>query len=83
MPTANHMPNFNAQADMVSPFSNTTQNIEPDRFDGSSTEWNDYIIHFEQAAAWNKWSDHQKACMLSNNLRGETQRLLSSLSPIQ
>jgi hypothetical protein len=54
MPTANHMPNFNIQADMASPYSNTTRNIEPDRFDGSSTEWTDYIIHFEQVAAWNK-----------------------------
>ena len=32
--------------------------IEPDTFDGTSnTEWSDYIVHFEQIADWNNWSD--------------------------
>ena len=34
---------------------------EPDTFDGSKTEWVDYIVHFEQVAAWNRWTDVEKA----------------------
>ncbi|MCG8111917.1 MAG: retropepsin-like domain-containing protein [Candidatus Thiodiazotropha endolucinida] len=58
--------------------------IQPDNFDGSDkTEWPDYIIHFEQCAAWNQWADAQKAQMLAIHLRGEAQRLLSSLTQAQ
>ncbi|MEW8092744.1 MAG: reverse transcriptase domain-containing protein [Candidatus Thiodiazotropha endolucinida] len=56
----------------------------PDNFDGSGkTEWSDYIVHFEQCANWNQWSDLQKAQMLSIHLRGEAQRLLSGLTVAQ
>ncbi|MCG8047706.1 MAG: hypothetical protein N0E48_19110, partial [Candidatus Thiodiazotropha endolucinida] len=55
--------------------------IHPDIFDGSGkTEWSDYVVHFEQCANWNQWSDSQKAQMLSIHLRGEAQRLLSGLT---
>ncbi|MBV2113416.1 MAG: hypothetical protein KUF82_20885, partial [Candidatus Thiodiazotropha sp. (ex Ctena orbiculata)] len=58
--------------------------IQPDNFDGSGkTEWSDYIVHFEQCAIWNQWSDSQKAQMLSIRLRGEAQRLLSGLTLAQ
>ena len=58
--------------------------LEPETFDGtSSAEWAEYIIHFEQIAEWNKWSNIQKAKMLSIKLRGEAQKLLGSLSPDQ
>lgn len=35
----------------------------------------------DKVATWNKWNDKQKASMLSINLPGEAQRLLSSLNP--
>ena len=57
--------------------------LEPETFDGtSSTEWTEYIIHFEQIAEWNSWTDTQKAKMLSIKLR-EAQKLLGSLSSEQ
>lgn len=55
--------------------------IQPDSFDGvGKIEWADYIVHFEQCAAWNQWSESQKAQMLSIRLRGEAQKLLSGLT---
>ena len=45
--------------------------LEPETFDGaSSADWAEYIIHFEQIAEWNGWSNIQKAKMLSIKLRG-------------
>ena len=58
--------------------------LEPETFDGlSSAEWAEYIIHIEQIAEWNNWSNTQKAKMLSIKLRGEAQKLLGSLSSDQ
>ena len=60
------------------------KHVYPDNFDGSGkTEWSDYIVHFEQCANWNQWTDLQKAQMLSIHLRGEAQRLLSGLTVAQ
>ena len=53
--------------------------IKPDTFDGKSTDWSDYLIHFEQVASWNQWSLRQKACILGISLRGDAQKLLSTL----
>ena len=59
----------------------TRKEIFPDNFDGSGkSEWSDYIVHFEQVATWNGWSDVQKAQALSIHLRGEAQRLLSDMT---
>ena len=58
--------------------------ILPETFDGSGkTEWSDYIVHFEQCASYNLWSEPQKAQMLSICLRGEAQKLLSGLTVYQ
>ena len=58
--------------------------VHPDNFDGTGkTEGSDYLVHFEQCAKWNQWSDAQKAQMLSIHLRGEAQRLLSGLTVAQ
>ena len=58
--------------------------IQPDNFDGGGKiEWSDYVVHFKQCAAWNQWSDSQKAQMLSIHLPGEAQKLLSSLTIAQ
>ena len=54
--------------------------LEPETFDGiSSAEWAEYIIHFEQIAEWNNWSNTQKTKKFSIKLRGEAQILLGSL----
>ncbi|CAG2204998.1 unnamed protein product [Mytilus edulis] len=52
---------------------------EPEKFDGKSTDWKDYIVHFEQAAKWNRWTDFEKAQQLSMSLRGTAQKLLGDL----
>ena len=54
--------------------------IFPDNFDGSGkSEWSYFIVHFEQVATWNGWSDVQKAQALGIHLRGEAERLLSDM----
>lgn len=53
---------------------------QPDTFDGSSSEWQDYIVHFEQVASWNGWSEIERAQQLSMSLRGTAQKLLSNLT---
>ena len=59
--------------------------LEPETFDGSpsGTDINEYFIHFEQISDWNEWTEHQRARMLTIKLRGEAQKLLSSLSYTQ
>ena len=42
----------------------------PDTFDGRSNDWKVYLTHFEQTAAWNKWTEQEKAQQLSMSLRG-------------
>ena len=56
--------------------------LEPYSFDGSTNgpEITEYLIYFEQISSWNNWSDEQKALMLSIKMRGEAQKLLTSLS---
>ena len=55
----------------------------PDKFDGKSVDWKDYIIHFEQVAIWNNWSDQEKAQQLAISLRGQAQKMLGDLTPTQ
>lgn len=58
--------------------------IEPETFDGTSTtDWSDYIVHFEQIADWNHWSNTQKAKMLTIKVRGEAQKFVGGLTPSQ
>ena len=52
---------------------------EPQTFDGTS-DFQDYIIHFEQVAIWNKWNEHEKAQQLAMCLRGQAQKILSDLT---
>ena len=53
---------------------------EADIFDGKTTEWVDYIVHFEQVAAWNGWNEREKAQQLTMCLRGAAQKILSDLT---
>ena len=59
--------------------------LEPETFDGSvsGVDIVEYLIHFEQIADWNKWNNDQKAKMLVIKLRGEAQKLLTTLSYLQ
>ncbi|CAC5392158.1 unnamed protein product [Mytilus coruscus] len=52
---------------------------EPEKFDGKSVDWKDYIVHFEQAAKWNNWTESEKVQQLSMSLRGTAQKLLGDL----
>ena len=54
---------------------------DPDKFDGKSIEWRDYIVHFEKVAMWNNWSDTDKAQQLAMRFRGKAQKLLGELKP--
>jgi hypothetical protein len=55
---------------------------EPEKFDGQSTDWQDYFVHFENVARWNNWSNIEKAQQLVMSLKGNAQRLLSEFNPI-
>lgn len=56
---------------------------EPDKFDGKSVAWQDYLVHFEQVSLWNKWSYEEMSQQLIMSLRGEAQRILGDLSQSQ
>ena len=49
---------------------------EPQTFDGSS-DFRDYLYHFNQIARWNGWSQTENAQQLSMSLRGAAQEILS------
>ena len=53
---------------------------EPDKFDGKSVEWKDFIVQFEYLASWNGWSTQEKAQQLVMCLRGTAQRMLGDLT---
>ncbi|CAG2247527.1 unnamed protein product [Mytilus edulis] len=59
----------------------TRREKEPEKFDGRSVDWKDFIVHFEQCASWNRWTEHEKAQQLSMSLRGTAQKLLGDLKP--
>ena len=54
---------------------------DPDKFNGQTIEWSDYLIHFETVANWNGWNDFEKASQLIMSLQGEAQRVFSDISP--
>ena len=74
-----------AQGGMVYPGQVKSKTLEPDSFEGSDKgpEILEYLIHFEQIAIWNCWTPDQKARMLSIKLKGEAQKLLSTLTQAQ
>lgn len=53
---------------------------EPDKFDGRSVEWKDFIVQFEHVSLWNRWSVHEKAQQLVMCLRGSAQKMLGDLT---
>ncbi|KAH3865637.1 hypothetical protein DPMN_028679 [Dreissena polymorpha] len=56
---------------------------EPEKCDGQSADWRDYIVHFKNVAHWNDWDNLEKAQQLIMSLKGKAQKLLSDLQPSQ
>ena len=46
---------------------------KPEKFDGSS-DWADYIKHFEMVSLWNGWREDEKAVQLSVSLTGTSRQ---------
>ena len=72
-------PNF----DDVEEASSSMHSPPPGRIKVLEPDISEYLIHFEQVADWNRWNDDQKAKMLTIKLRGEAQKLLTTLSYLQ
>lgn len=53
---------------------------KPASFDGT-TNWKDYIVHFDMIAELNYWTDEVKALELATSLRGSALSVLSDLRP--
>ena len=53
---------------------------EPDKFDGDSVEWKDFLVLFEQVSDWNRWSYQEKAKQLAVYVRCEAQKLQGDLT---
>ena len=52
---------------------------DPKTFNGVTTEWADYLSHFEAVADWNGWSNRQKAQQLIMSFDGEAMKLLGQI----
>jgi hypothetical protein len=52
----------------------------PDQFDGTS-DWADYLKHFEAVSAWNNWTENEKAMQLTMSLRGTARQTWSDCYP--
>lgn len=57
--------------------------ILPDKFDGTSVEWPEYLSHFQVVAEVNRWDDLEKGLYLASSLTGEARRILTGLKPTQ
>ncbi|KAL4218975.1 hypothetical protein ACF0H5_021561 [Mactra antiquata] len=74
-------PSLNNFPDNPRPLQTKRKQFQPDKFDGKSTEWRDYIVHFESVSNWNGWGTSEKAQQLVMSLRGTAQKLLCELTP--
>ena len=73
-----HSASFRARADRL-----VRWEKEPDKFDGKAVDLQDYLVHFEQVAAWNNWGYTEKGLQLSMSLKGPAQKLLTDMHPSQ
>lgn len=53
---------------------------DPKPFNSVTSEWSDYLPHFEAVALWNGWTNDQKAQQLIMSLDGEALKLLGQIS---
>lgn len=56
---------------------------EPEKFDGKSVTWSDFILQFEDVSDWNKWTYREMGQQLSMALKGDALKLISSLTSDQ
>ena len=47
-----------------------TKFMKPQTYDGTS-DWSDYLAHFERVAEYNGWDEYEKLAWLGGSLRGE------------
>ena len=59
----------------VAPIGRTKQ--KPEKFD-SSSDWSDYLNHFEMVSLWNGWSEEGKAVQLSMSLTSAARQVRSN-----
>ena len=53
----------------------------PDKFDGVSIDFRDFLVQFELIASWNEWTEVEKAQQLVMSLSGEARKMLSHIEP--
>ena len=51
----------------------------PDKFNGTTSEWQDYFRHFETVAGWNGWKEEERAMQLIMCLTGQAQQILGDV----
>ena len=54
------------------------KSYKPEKYDGS-TDWTDYLKHFEIVSQWNGWSDLEKAAQLSMSMTGVARQTWSDI----
>ena len=54
------------------------KSYKPKKYDGS-TDWTDYLKHFEIVSQWNGWSDLKKAAQLSMSMTGVARQTWSDI----
>ena len=52
---------------------------QPQAFDAKSTEWHEFITHFERVAQWNGWTSQEMALQLMMCMRGAAMRAVSDI----
>lgn len=52
---------------------------DPEKFDGQTVDFRDYIVQFEQIANWNQWSVVEMAQQLTMCLSGEARKMLGHI----
>ena len=53
----------------------------PDKFDGKTAQWSDYIAQFRTIANYNGWDEEEKAMNLVMSLTGQAREIITSLPP--
>ncbi len=65
------------------PLTNRRKQLTPDKYDGKSTEWNEYLTHFNIVAQVNGWAKRDRAIYLAGSLTGQARRVVATMTPEQ
>ena len=57
--------------------------MQPDKYDGTSMEWPEYMSHFMVVSEVNQWTKLEKGLYLASSLTGEARRILTGLKPAE